>query len=66
MVLTVNINDMLGLKPITIEYDKEKVQKYLQIWEDFLNDNFPKMYEQMLLYGEWLIIKLEDGSFELV
>lgn len=60
---------LLG-KPITIKYDKEKVseniQKYLQTWEDFLNDNFEKMYDQMMLHGEWVIVGTKDGSFELV
>ena len=70
MVLTIDINDILKIKPIIIKYDKEKVsekvQKYLQTWEDFLNDNFEKMYQQYMEYGWWIIIKNKDGSLELV
>ena len=70
MVLTIDINDILKIKPIIIKYDKEKVsekvQKYLQTWEDFLNDNFEKMYQQYMEYGWWIIIEDKDGSLELV
>ena len=61
---------MLLGKPITIEYDKKYVtdetQKYIQSIEDFFNDNFEKMYDQMILYGTWIIVRLKDGSLELV
>ena len=57
-------------KFLTIKHDKENTtkedQEWIQIVEDFFNKNFKKMYEQMLLYGEWLIVRLEDGSLELV
>ena len=62
--------NILTAKPITVEYNKEGVseivQKYLQTWEDFFNDNFEKMYDQMILYGTWIIVRLKDGSLELV
>ena len=55
------------LKAITIE-NKEfsKVEDFLTRLEDFFNDNFEKMYDQMILYGTWIIVRLKDGSLELV